>query len=69
MNPFIHPEPPPTKASRIIKTWLVFAGLSLPTGLFTGAFVAAMFWGCSFTKRAILPDLPEIKVTITKPAK
>lgn len=70
MNPFINPwEPKPSVASQVIKFWLTVAGLSIPSGLIAGAFFASMFWGCSYTKRAVLPDLPEIKVTITKPTK
>jgi len=67
MNPFVYPKPEPSEASRIIRKWLVVAGLSLPSGLIAGVFVASMFWGCSFTKRAILPELPEVKITVTKP--
>lgn len=70
MNPFINPwESKPSVASRVIKFWLTVAGLSLPSGLVVGVFLGSMFWGCSYTRRAILPELPEIKVSITKPAK
>jgi hypothetical protein len=65
MNPFVVQAPKPGVAGLLIKGWLIVAGLAIPSGLVAGMFFASMFWGCSYTRRAILPDLPEITITTT----